>query len=301
MKKHISNQFSGRSTAADFSVRSREYTMKNKINYSIQSQITNPGKYRRCFDNLPSNISELCQIVQGVMLHIHWADRYGIAVTKERQHEEGLRKVNRQLALITERTSSTFSLPRSQRIFGTCRDFSTMLCSILRHQNIPSRPRCGFATYFGPKKCDHWVCEYWDPILNKWRLVDAQLDDLQIKNLGVDFDTTDIPKGKFLVAGEAWQQCQNGADSNDFGIMNWFGLWFVKGNLIRDLLSLSKLELLPWDTNEAIGPYKNQKIKLEEYSLLDIASQITIEGDYLKVKDFLKKNKELCMCTEWTP
>ncbi|WP_456781864.1 transglutaminase domain-containing protein [Bradyrhizobium sp. USDA 3315] len=33
---------------------------------------------------------------------------------------------------------------------ATCRDFSLMLCSVLRHHGVPARIRCGFGRYFAP-------------------------------------------------------------------------------------------------------------------------------------------------------
>jgi len=40
--------------------------------------------------------------------------------------------------------------------------------------------------------------------------------------------------------------CRAGKENPDlFGILNMHGLWFIAGNVIRDLLSLNKTELLP--------------------------------------------------------
>ena len=33
-----------------------------------------------------------------------------------------------------------------------------------------------------------------------------------------------------------------------FGIFDWRGQWFAQNNLVRDFLSLNKIELLPWDS-----------------------------------------------------
>ena len=281
--------------------------MTNNHFYSSQSEITNPKKHQGYFDNLPDGISELCKVVQGIMLHIHWAERYGVPIPKERRSEEDLRKVEKQLSLIAERApkSNPISLPLKQRIFGTCRDFSTILCSILRHKQIPARPRCGFATYFdSSKKIDHWICEYWDSNSNSWKMVDAQLDNFQRETLNIAFDVTNIPKEQFLLAGKAWQLCRQGeADPKQFGIMDWFGMWFIKGNLVRDLLSLSKVELLPWDINEMTGPYKNHIIEESFYPLLDSVAILTGSSDFhfSKIDDIIKKNPIWGMPSDWKP
>jgi len=66
--------------------------------------------------------------------------------------------------------------------------------------------------------------------------------------LGISFDPLDVPRDQFLTAGVAWQMCRTGQDNPDhFGIFNMRGLWFVRGNLVRDLLALNTIEILPWD------------------------------------------------------
>ena len=92
------------------------------------------------------------------------------------------------------------------------------------------------------------MVEHWEPARARWRRVDNQLDDVQREALGLDFDTTDLPAGTFLDAGEAWQLCQSGgADPERFGILDFWGRWFIRNNVVRDLAALNKVELLPWD------------------------------------------------------
>jgi hypothetical protein len=79
-------------------------------------------------------------------------------------------------------------------------------------------------------------------------MVDAQLDKLQQGVLKVDFDVLDVPRNQFLVGGKAWQMCRSGEQNPaKFGIFDMKGLGFVRGNLVRDVASLNKMELLPWD------------------------------------------------------
>src|SRR5262249_43832017 len=66
--------------------------------------------------------------------------------------------------------------------------------------------------------------------------------------LSIDFDATDVPRDKFLTGGDAWHLCRAGkADPDTFGILEFWGVWFVRGNVVRDLAALNKMELLPWD------------------------------------------------------
>jgi hypothetical protein len=119
----------------------------------------------------------------------------------------------------------------------------------LRHQGVPARARCGFGAYFMPNHFeDHWVTEYWNQELSRWIFVDAQLDELQCNVMKIPFDTLNVPRDQFIVGGKAWQMCRSGEqDPDKFGIFDMHGLGFVRGNLVRDLASLNKMELLPWD------------------------------------------------------
>lgn len=62
-----------------------------------------------------------------------------------------------------------------------------------------------------------------------------------------NFDILDVPRDRFLCAGEAWFSCRSGADPAKFGIDHTGvrGLWFVAGDLIRDVAALNKAEMLP--------------------------------------------------------
>jgi len=65
---------------------------------------------------------------------------------------------------------------------------------------------------------------------------------------GIDFDTLDVPRDKFLVAGDAWRLCRDGrADPQAFGVLDMAGLWFIASNVIRDVAALNNREMLPWD------------------------------------------------------
>ena len=42
--------------------------------------------------------------------------------------------------------------------------------------------------------------------------------------------------------------CRDGrADAAAFGILDLHGLWFIAGNVIRDVAALNNHEMLPWD------------------------------------------------------
>jgi hypothetical protein len=163
-----------------------------------------------------------------------------------------------------------------KKIVGNCRDFSVTLASMLQSKGIPARPRCGFGAYFMPNHFeDHWVCEYWYDAEQRWILVDAQMDELQRNVLKISFSTLDVPRDQFIVGGAAWKMCRSGqANPDQFGIFDMHGIDFVKGNLIRDVAALNKMELLPWD---CLGLIFSDSASLppDDLSLLDRLADLT--------------------------
>jgi len=275
--------------------------------YTNPGIMTDPGKHGTLFDGLPDDIPSLCRIVQGLIIHVHWAERYGERLSEERQQETNLRMVWRQLERILELDSSplTTARPLSKRVVGTCRDYSVLLSAILHHQGVPARARCGFGTYFTPGKGeDHWTCQYWNANETRWVTVDAQIDQFQRDALNLTFDTRDMPGGKFLPAGEAWQLCRAGkADPEAFGIFDMHGMWFIVGNLVRDLLSLNKIELLPWDGWGLMPEFKQQGFSDEYLELLDRLADLTLAGNeaFPEVRSFYENEERLKPPVDWKP
>ncbi len=231
--------------------------MNSTLTYFTQhGPMSTPGVHASMFDNLPTPIPDLVKLVQGVTIHVYWTERYGFTPPPERLDDLQLRKMEKRLARILELDSHPLIEPRpiEKKQIGNCRDHSLLLVSMLRHQGVPARARCGFAAYFMPDHFeDHWVVEYWNAGQSRWVMVDAQLDELQRDMLKVNFDTLDVPRDQFIVGGKAWQMCRSGEQNPDkFGIFDMKGLGFVRGNLVRDVASLNKMELLPWDCWGAI-------------------------------------------------
>jgi hypothetical protein len=269
----------------------------SSLTYFTQfSPTSDPREYRDLFNSLPSDIPTLVKIVQGLYVHIFWAERYGLKLSEARQAEVNLRTIHARIVALLALNPAPLAEARSleQRLVGNCRDFSQLLATILRLKGIPARPRCGFGTYFMPGHYeDHWMTEAWDASSRRWIQVDAQLDDFQQDALKLDFDPLDLPSGKFILAGEAWQMCRaSKANADDFGIFKWHGMNFIAGNVWRDLLSLNLIELLPWDewviTQQPF--YKWPKVKT---GMVEDAARLTLEsGDFPeKIHAFIEGNE----------
>jgi Transglutaminase-like superfamily len=253
--------------------------------YKGEGLMTALGAHADEIDALPKDIGALCEVVQGVLIHRDIAPwLYGITLTEAQRDDGHLRPIGQMLTRIHELDSKPITKARDvgHRLPSVCRHFSLMLCSILRAQGVPARPRCGFGAYFTPGKFeDHWVCEYWNAREKRWVLVDAQLDAIQRKALNITFNPLDVPRDRFIIAGDAWQMCRNGgADSNKFGLThaNLKGLWFIAGNVLRDLASLNRMEMLPWDV-WGMMDMNDEALTDEKKALIDRVAALTLAGD----------------------
>ncbi|HHY44402.1 MAG TPA: transglutaminase domain-containing protein [Firmicutes bacterium] len=263
---------------------------KEVTRYISHTRVTDPGTMAAVYEGLPQDMGGLVEVIQGVFLHIHWAERYGVTPTEEQKGHVQTRLVSRILEIVMDLDASplTTRRPLEKRFYGNCRDYSVLLCSILRSRGVPARARCGFGTYFWPGQYeDHWVCEYWNG--ERWVVVDAQLDELQRNRLKVGFSTLDMPKGRFVNASEAWLRCrEQGEDPNKYGIFDMRGLWFIRGNLLRELAALNDAEMLPWDVwglmndEDAHGDERSdyeQLVHAERHTLLDKVARALVEDD----------------------
>jgi hypothetical protein len=244
--------------------------------YRSGSPMTSLDVPAEVIGNLPEDIAGLASVVQGVLLHEHWAPAYGQHLSDERR----IATHTRSAAAMLEWLSSLECRPIETRMVGTCRNFSVLMVALLQAKGIPARTRCGFATYFvSGKYVDHWVAEYWNDREQRWVMVDAQLDPFQLARLDEQVNPLDVARSQFVVAGDAWIACRDGdADPTDFGILDMNGLWFVAGNLVRDLAALNLAPMLPWDT-WGIMPEPEDEIGPDLVASLDRIALITSNPD----------------------
>ena len=201
--------------------------------------MSNAGARAALLDGLPRDVGGLAKVVQGLLIHEHIAPAYGVTLTAEQHAQAHRRGVEKMLDCIARQDSRPLpqARPPGERVVGVCRHFTLLHVAMLRRQGVAARARCGFGAYFEKGKfIDHWVTEYWNESQQRWVLVDAQLDQRQRELFAIPFDPLDVPREQFLVAGDAWQLCRSGkADPGAFGILDMHGLWFIAGNVIRDV------------------------------------------------------------------
>jgi hypothetical protein len=241
--------------------------------------LSDAGAQAQLLKDLPRDPAGLAKVVQGLLMHEHVAPAYGLKLSGEQHAQAHVRPVEKMLQAITERDPRPLSVARAEgeRQVGVCRHFTLMHVAMLRSHGVPARARCGFGAYFEKGKfVDHWVTEYWNEPARRWILVDAQLDARQRALFKISFDPLDVPRDQFVVAGDGWRLCRTGkADPQAFGILDMHGLWFVAGNVVRDLAALNNREMLPWDV---WGPMVRNDDEID-VGLIDRLAELTSNPD----------------------
>ena len=226
--------------------------------YAEHSRFTDPGAMTGYIDDLPRDIARVQRIVRDLVLHYRADDpgAHGVPAARlvevDTRYAEG---ILRRLFELDQRPLTEKRRPAT-RILGCCRDFTVLCLTMLRQHSIPARARVGFATYFvNGLRLDHEVAEVWDAHQARWRLVDPELGDEHVDpNDGVHVDPLDVPRDRFLVGGDAWLKCRQGAvDPETFLVdpdlheSDTRGWPYLRHNLIHDLAALNKVEMLLWD------------------------------------------------------
>jgi hypothetical protein len=200
--------------------------------------------HEQALANLPSEAVEICRLVHDLV--IQPTDAKGLGVSDERFAENQLRPVHGLIGALLALDPAPLTVARDpdRRVIGTCRHFAVLSCALLRHRGIAARARCGFATYFQPGQgLDHWITEYRHD--GRWVRIDSEI-------LGGSLvaKPENLAAGEFLTGGEAWTAFRDvHIDAAHFGVYgteNW-GPAEIRGNAVKDLAALNKVEMLPWD------------------------------------------------------
>lgn len=233
--------------------------------YRKHSWVTDIVTSKDLLDNLPESLEEIRSACQNVLIH-KWIlkyfgkQAYGVkfsdfeAIGRVPVDEYNLVTMREMVSVIRELKETPLNTPRVplQKLIVNCRHYAVFFTSLLRERNIPARVRSGCAGYLEPRDSeyfmDHYVAEYWNQEEERWVLVDAQLDDGMMRNMGVTFDPCDVPREEFVVAGQIWNLYRNGKVNPDkYGIETYGGVDYLLFKVVNDVACLNKEEVLPWD------------------------------------------------------
>lgn len=286
--------------------------------YRTPGVITTLTKYKEFLEWLTDDIRAIVQVVQGLIVHDLWLERYGTALRKEQCCDVNIAYMEDLLdkAMSLDNRSLAISRPPEKRVIACCREFATLVCAILRHKGIPARSRCGFSTYLALPGYfeDHWICEYWHVQEHRWVKVDSQIDPFQQSFIAMRGNPLDLTPSEFLVAGEAWKTCRQqqadpekfgiACDPEHFGLDTLYGLWFIRGNLLRDFAALNKIETVPflawvakhltWDSWRLVAA-KDEELSEHDYALLDSIAEFSCDPDvsFEQLQEFYQSHPDL--------
>jgi Transglutaminase-like superfamily len=226
----------------------------------------------------------VCLAVQSLVIEPDAATAAG--VPERRLAERNIRSARALIEVLTTLAPLPLHEPRAAqlRVVGTCRHFAVLSCALLRMRGIPARARCGFATYFvDGKSVDHWVVEHWRSSETRWVRVDAEV-------IGTDAvpDATDLAPDDFLTGGEGWVRYRGGSiDPALFGVVgvdHAWGIGEIRGNAIRDLASLRKVEMLPWDEWGRMDDSYQGKTGADYDELMDTVAAACASNDLATIR-----------------
>lgn len=303
--------------------------------YKTRGPLTDIGRYTDQISGLPNDVAALARVTQNLIVHDMWLARYGVELSAEHVCQQSTPSMENVLRLALEikrgPLASNDRTP-SEKVIACCREFSSLLCAFLRAKGIPARARCGFAAYLAKDGYyeDHWICEFWNG--EGWQRVDPQIDTLQLNSIQswakaaedardgyrkmlLDLDPMNVGEAQFMLAAKAWQLCRANqtdparygisCDPTMFGLQTLYGMWFIRGNLLRDFASLNKVELVPlvsglerekgyWDSWRLMSA-KDVELGEEDWKLLDRIAVLTLDPDknLEEILDMYESNAEL--------
>src|SRR5215208_6376273 len=97
--------------------------------YTRPAEMTSGCGHAPMFDDLPHGMAALARVVQGLLLHEHWAAAYGVALSDERRSESHIRPTKRMLDRLLAHDGRPLSVgrPVEARLVGVCRHFTVLL------------------------------------------------------------------------------------------------------------------------------------------------------------------------------
>ena len=118
--------------------------------YAVPASMTDPRRYGAMFAELPDGVGALAGLVQGLLLHEHWAQAYGVSLSPERRKQSQIRSTERMLECLLTGDAGPLrqARPLERRLVCVCRQFAVLMAAMLRAKGVPARARCGFAAYF---------------------------------------------------------------------------------------------------------------------------------------------------------
>ncbi|MGC4868019.1 transglutaminase domain-containing protein [Micromonospora sp. DT53] len=272
--------------------------MTELIDYAMAGPLTTIGTvHKSAVDDLPTDPVDICHLVHDLV--IQPTDAKALGISEQRFAENQLRPVDGIIGALLALDPAPLTAVRAsdRRVIGTCRHFAVLSCALLRYRGIAARARCGFATYFQPGQgVDHWITEYRQG--GRWVRIDSE-----ILGHSLVAKPEDLATGEFLTGGEAWTAFRDGRiDAAQFGVYgteNW-GPAEIRGNAVKDLAALNKVEMLPWDEWGRMNSSYQGKTGPDYDALIDTIAAVSADGDHGAIAE-LYAREDLAVPAELLP
>jgi hypothetical protein len=240
--------------------------------YAAHDRFTDPGAHAALLGTLPDEPAALMAALNGAFRHVWKVRKWHPEWLERRPHDVFTRRTESLLARAAELGDGaplSEERPEERRVIIDCRSFALLYCAALRQRRVPTRPRCGFASYLEDTHWqDHWVGERWDAAAGCW-----VRDDPDLQKRDVD------PSTEFLDAARAWRMGrQDPASVARFGWgPDMAGLWAVRLDLAHDFAALNGWVAISGD-GWGLGSQPEEQLTEADRALLDRAAELS-EGD----------------------
>lgn len=241
-------------------------------------------------------------LARGLAIHEQNAGLYGVQQAEDQRGLEHLRPAEALLERVRELDDAPLTTCRSpeRRLITYCRNLAVLTTALMRAVSVPARVRGGFSpddrpNAYGVRYSDHWWVQAWNAAQGRWVMMDPSLD---ARVMDLDYDPDDLPPGRCISAAEAWVRCRRGEDDADtFGVQDLRGPWFVRSNVVGDLATLNKIELLPWDSwglMDAVRPLADPRVGHgPNDELLDTVADAIAADDWARIRTLYLDNDQL--------
>ena len=212
-----------------------------RVDYAVPGPLTGLGTVAWMI--VPDDPVAVCWRVHELVVQPDEAR--GLGLGEERFAENQVRPAARLLEILTGLDPAPVDVPRPPelRVVGTCRHFAVLACAFLRERGVAARVRCGFAT---------------SSSRGRGSIIGSSGSPGTGGGCGSTRSYSDSPlwtvrrscgPGSSCLAGRRGRPPGGPDRRGEFrGVRteNW-GPAEIRGNAVKDLAALNKVEVLPWD------------------------------------------------------
>jgi len=145
---------------------------------------------------------------------------------------------------------------------------------------------------------EHWICEYWDKEMNKWRILDANTTFLKAA-CGIEVGYL-LPDKHFEYSFDSWKKMRsdNNFNPDQYREDEQDGRFHIRKSMLYDFYSLLNHDIAGVDIPNGDGReflYKSfNEVSTEELKELDqLANLLSINPSVLELIEFYKKSATL--------